>query len=266
MGRQVLKLKSPMMRGQDVKDYQTLVKRRGFDAGTIDGIYGDQCVSACKAFQKQNGLGVDGICGAKTWAALEGRRVLKLTSPMMRGDDVQAFQALVKGKGHNPGAADGVYGSQCVAACKAFQKASGLSVDGVCGKNTWAALEQAGTEPKSAHFKMSEFRCKDGTNVPQKYWGNLQKLMNALEELRAALGNKPIVINSGYRTETYNKKCGGATKSQHLYGAAADIHINGVSPETVYKKADQLFSQGGVGRYASFTHVDVRGYKSRWNG
>ena len=43
--------------------------------------------------------------------------------------------------------------------------------------------------PASAHFKLSEFKCKDGTAVPAKYYGHCQKLMNLLEEIREACGD-----------------------------------------------------------------------------
>ena len=119
--------------------------------------------------------------------------------------------------------------------------------------------------PTSAHFKLSEFKCKDGTAVPAKYYANCQKLMNLLEEIRAACGNRAITVTSGYRTESYNKKVDGAKQSQHLYAAAADIKVSGKSASEVYKLCDRLVgSRGGVGKYSTFTHVDVRGNKARW--
>ena len=89
--------------------------------------------------------------------------------------------------------------------------------------------------------------------------------MNLLEEIREACGDRPITINSGYRTESYNKKVDGAKQSQHLYAAAADIKVSGKSASEVYKLCDRLVgNRGGVGRYSTFTHVDVRGHKARW--
>ncbi len=70
-------------------------------------------------------------------------------------------------------------------------------------------------------------------------------LILKLEQLRYNLGNKAVIINSGYRTPTHNKRVGGASKSQHLYGKAADIVVRGVTPSTVYNAADKLFN--GVG-------------------
>ena len=148
-----------------------------------------------------------------------------------------------------------------------MQSAAGLAVDGKGGKNTWTALLEgkAAGVPASAHFKLSEFKCKDGTAVPAKYYANCQKLMNLLEEIRAACGNRAITITSGYRTESYNKKVDGAKQSQHLYAAAADIKVSGMGASEVYKLCDTLVgSRGGVGKYSTFTHVDVRGHKARW--
>ena len=160
MVKRLLKLTSPLMKGDDVKEFQTLVNAEGYSPGKMDGVYGDNSAAACKAFQKASGLSVDGMCGDKTWAALEGRRTLKKTSPLMSGADVKEFQTKVKEKGFDVGAIDGKYGDKCVAACKAFQGAMGLSVDGICGKNTWAALDSDGKpsleKPHSAHFKLEE--------------------------------------------------------------------------------------------------------------
>lgn len=185
-----------------------------------------------------------------------------------RGNEVLILQnALGSATSYFKGAKDGIFGIITETAVMKFQKEKGLVIDGIVGPKTWAALGKyiGISEPKSSHFKMSEFRCKDGTAVPKEYWANLQKLMDVLEKLRAECGNKPITINSGYRTQSYNKKVGGATNSLHLKALAADIRVSGKTPREVYKIADRLIgSSGGVGKYSGFTHVDVRGYKARW--
>ena len=56
--------------GDDVRTIQTKLKRWGYYAGSIDGIYGKQTVAAVKKYQQANGLTADGICGPKTLAAL----------------------------------------------------------------------------------------------------------------------------------------------------------------------------------------------------
>ena len=57
-------------KGTAVGELQKILKAKGYDVGTIDEIFGSKTLAAVKAFQKANGLTVDGIVGVKTWAAL----------------------------------------------------------------------------------------------------------------------------------------------------------------------------------------------------
>ena len=93
--------------------------------------------------------------------------------------------------------------------------------------------------------------------------------MNNLEVLRAELA-QPIRVVSGYRTPSYNSQVGGARRSQHLCGRAADIQVNSYSPDQVHAKIEELIlarrmKQGGLGLYNTFVHYDVRGTKARWD-
>ncbi len=76
------------------------------------------------------------------------------------------------------------------------------------------------------YFKIEEFRCKDGSVTPEEAKVNLTALVeNVLDPVRERYG-AAIHVNSGYRTEAYNKKIGGANGSQHCCkngSAAADI-------------------------------------------
>lgn len=112
----------------------------------------------------------------------------------------------------------------------------------------------------SDNFKVKEFKCKDGSDkiLIDHY------LVYFLQLIRNHFG-KAVNINSGYRTVSYNKKVGGASKSQHLQGAAADIHINGVTPLQIAQYAEAINMQG-IGLYQSFCHVDTRTNKSFWYG
>lgn len=112
------------------------------------------------------------------------------------------------------------------------------------------------------HFKFSEFRCKCCGKLPAQ--GIDPNLVLKLEFLRMILDNKPMTIISGYRCLAHNKEVSGATNSQHLYGRAADIIVKDFSPSDVAKAAEPLLFNGGLGRYKTFTHIDVRGIKARW--
>ena len=118
------------------------------------------------------------------------------------------------------------------------------------------------------NFHLREFRCKDGTDVPDDLMDNVKKLAKNLQVLRDHI-QKPITIISGYRTPEYNKKCGGVKRSQHLLAKAADIVVSGMTSLEVRDTIIQLIKDGkmdsgGVGIYPTFTHYDVRGRNSRW--
>ena len=249
-------------KGEVVELVQRMLNEKGYACGSADGIFGTKTKNAVEKYQKAKGLSVDGIVGNNTYAKLFTDCLLKNGS---RGELVRELQTRLNEQGYKAGAADSIFGSNTEKAVKALQSAAGITVDGKVGQNTWTALLEGMGVPASAHFKLSEFKCKDGTAVPEKYYGNCQRLMNLLEEIRTACGNRAVTVNSGYRTESYNKKVDGAKQSQHLYAAAADIKVSGKSASEVYKLCDRLVgNRGGVGKYSAFTHVDVRGHKARW--
>jgi len=105
----------------------------------------------------------------------------------------------------------------------------------------------------SKNFVISEFACKDGSKEIKVDY----ELIEKLQKLRDALG-KPIIVTSGYRTATYNKKSGGISTSNHLTGRAADIKVTGMTPLQVALAADKIGLKG-IGVYPTFTHVDVCG-------
>lgn len=112
----------------------------------------------------------------------------------------------------------------------------------------------------SEHFDSKEFACKDGCGANQVEL----KLVDILESVRAHF-DKPVIVVSGRRCASHNKNVGGAPKSQHLLGTAADIKVKDVTPKTVADYLESIFPDSyGIGRYKTFTHIDVRGYKARW--
>lgn len=105
----------------------------------------------------------------------------------------------------------------------------------------------------SDHFKAEEFQCKDKTE------GLLisTRLLQTLEKIRNHF-NAPVIINSGYRTPSWNVKVNGAPNSYHCKGMAADIVVKGHSSKEVAEYANSIMEIGGVIRYTNFTHIDVR--------
>jgi len=84
--------------------------------------------------------------------------------------------------------------------------------------------------------------------------------------LRANGIDKPLIINSGYRSARTNAKEGGVRNSLHTKAQALDLRIEGVSAETL-SRFGRYLAGGGVGYYPSkgFTHLD-RGRIRTWVG
>ena len=120
---------------------------------------------------------------------------------------------------------------------------------------------------KDGHFTWGEFT-KNLTRVPQSTTvvEQILKLAYYLESVRSHFDNRTIIINSGYRPPSVNKAVGGASNSQHLYGAAVDIVVDGIRPHEVYARLNSFHgSKGGLGNGRNFTHLDIRSYRCRFN-
>ena len=110
------------------------------------------------------------------------------------------------------------------------------------------------------YFKKEEFACKCGCG-----YNTINKdLLWLLNDLRDHYG-VPITINSGCRCISHNKNVGGGKKSQHLLGNATDIVVEGVDAHSVYNYLDEQYPHIlGLGKYNTFTHIDIRSKRARW--
>ena len=123
------------------------------------------------------------------------------------------------------------------------------------------SLRRDGDLQLSPHFRLAEFASKDGSDKVLVD----DDLVTLLEQIREAAGGA-VTINSGYRSPAHNAAVGGVSSSQHLYGRAADIVVSGASPLLVGQIAEYyLDRRGGIGVYQTFTHVDTRAIRSRWD-
>ena len=139
--------------GDDVKWVQEKLQGLGYSLGSygIDGKYGNTCESSVKQLQRDYGLSVDGIVGPNTRKALKGE-IAKAVNPYRKptqniylgdwGDGIRWVQYELKRRGYNIGSTgiDGKYGTSTKAAVERFQRASGLTVDGIVGPKTREAL------------------------------------------------------------------------------------------------------------------------------
>ena len=132
----------------EIATLQAQLNKKGCNVGTVDGIAGPATYNAVISFQNKNGLTADGQVGTATWDILFNNvsggvsynRILKVTSPLMQGDDVKAVQNKLNSLGYNCGTADGYYGNDTKNAVVKFQSNRGLTTDGEVGPATWNAL------------------------------------------------------------------------------------------------------------------------------
>lgn len=126
--------------GDQVKALQLALREKGFFTDDVTGYYGSKTQTAVKAYQLSLGIKADGVAGADTLAKLNqgaGATALKLGDT---GDSVTELQRLLKTAGFYSGSADGKFGEGTQAALIAYQRAAGLSTDGVAGAQTITKL------------------------------------------------------------------------------------------------------------------------------
>jgi uncharacterized protein YcbK (DUF882 family) len=109
-------------------------------------------------------------------------------------------------------------------------------------------------------------RLQLNTDPPRALWPSLLAVVKVADEARHRIG-RPLRINSAYRSPAYNRAISGASRSVHVQGGALDLSG---SPATLHRILTQMrregLFRGGIGRYKTFTHVDVRGRDADWQG
>ena len=113
------------------------------------------------------------------------------------------------------------------------------------------------------HFTLAELTAtshRQFDNTPNEAeTANLQRLAEFLEQVKTALDNKPIMINSGFRSKQVNDSVGSKDSSQHRIGAACDFRVPGMTPDAVVRAViaaglpfDQIIRE-----FDAWTHISV---------
>ena len=139
--------------GTDVMNAQQKLMDYGYYNGLLDGKFSYTMKAAVEAFQRRNGLTVDGKIGPRTLAALydDPANIVKRTDPDpaldtqpitygMSGDAVRQLQRALKNYFYYSGMVDGIFGPEVLTAVKSFQESTGLTPDGTAGYQTQDAL------------------------------------------------------------------------------------------------------------------------------
>ena len=88
---------------------------------------------------------------------------------------------------------------------------------------------------------------------------NLKRLAALLELVRTAVGDKPIIVNSAFRSKAVNDAVGSKDSSQHRLGCAADIRVPGMKPDEVVRAiiAVKLPFDQIIREFDAWTHVSI---------
>jgi hypothetical protein len=113
------------------------------------------------------------------------------------------------------------------------------------------------------HFTLEELTHTDHRefdNTPNDTeQSNLQRLAEFLETVKSALGGKPVMVNSAFRSKQVNDAVGSKDTSQHRVGCAADIRVPGMTPDQVVRAiiaANLPFDQL-IREFDAWTHISV---------
>ena len=154
-------------RGEPIRDLQRRLSAAGHSPVCAEaGSFCSSTEEALQRFQEVRGLYVSGICDEQSWLALVeagwklGDRLLVLSAPQLRGDDIEKLQHALNHVGFDCGRPDGILGPATTRALTDFQRNSGLNADGVCGRKTVQTLDvlsrQSGSGPGVASIRELE--------------------------------------------------------------------------------------------------------------
>ena len=237
-----------------------------YDAGipstAVDGVFGSRTAAAVRAFQRREGLTVDGVVGRTTWTALydEFRSIQSDNgtpnaypgSPLRqgsRGQSVRLVQFWLKiartvYASLRSVTVDGVFGAATTAAVKRFQSYFGLTSDGVVGRTTWQKLYEVyndiANKLLSANLRPGEYpgllrRGSTGTAVRE-----LQFYLYLMSAYETSIPTVSIDGSFGAATEA------AVRAYQRFAGLTVDGVVGRTTWSSLYGKASALRSSGPV--------------------
>lgn len=262
--------------GPEVLDVQRRLAGLGLPCGEDPpGEFADGTHRAVRVFQQRRGLSADGIVGDETWASLveagyqRGDRLLYLTRPFLRGDDVLDLQRRLNRLGFDSGYTDGVFGPQTFEALREFQLNVGAKVDGIAGPRTHDALMRLHRQhQRSPAFAVREreallsqrresiagarilvdaghgagspgFTGPDGIAEQEITWQLATRVAGRL----GALGAHPVLARGPGNCPSTSERAQLANREQ--VEAILSIHLNGLPQHEASGAAAYYFGQDG---------------------
>jgi N-acetylmuramoyl-L-alanine amidase len=261
--------------GPEVLDVQRRLEDLGFACTPDDdpGVFGPATYAVVRLFQQQRGLTADGLVGEDTWRSLVeagyelGDRMLYLTRPRLRGDDVRDLQRRLNRLGFDAGYVDGVFGDQTFEAVRDFQLNMGLPVDGIAGPSTVDVLRRLHRQHQEAPaFAVRErealrhqrrisvagapvmvdpghspevpgLAADDGTPEHELTW----EIANRVAGRLAALGARVVMSRGPHTSPSASDRAQLANREE--VEAILSIHLNGLPSPSARGAAAYYFGQ-----------------------
>lgn len=221
----------------------------GESTADIDGIWGEKSAAGTELFQRTYGLEpADGIFGTHT--RNKSREVIESIQEMVSPCGVR--------NGMKPLIIDGLAGPATMAALKRYQEAKGLPQTGIVDDATWDTLMEENpaqgwsdetiskkeTVEKDSlttdtfwdeikYFTREELKCKCGGRYCNGFPAEPHELLVRLAERARRHFGAPAHNVSCLRCPVWNARSGGVANSQHMYGEAMDICIDGVTADAL---------------------------------
>lgn len=248
--------------GSQVKILQNRLIVLGYLSGTADGEFGETTEAAVKAFQDRNGMDDDGVAGPTTLTKLYSSSARKASSvvghlgslkPGMNGSAVRTLQKNLRTLGYYTGSVDGDYGEGTTNAVANFQRAQGLTTDGIAGKSTLNAIQavlsggssSGGGSSSSGSSSAPENYGKSASSTGYKTLStssstsssSTRSEVTALQSTLAATGYYSGVVDGSYG--------GGTEEAVRKYQRAAGLRVTGMAGPSTQRMLYGSTSESG---------------------
>ena len=195
-----------------------------------------------------------GIC--TSFYLFKNSEVEALSKYGSRGSEVTQIQTKLKRWGYYSGNVDGIYGSQTVAAVKKFQKKNGLTVDGIAGKNTLAAM---------GIYNSSNSSSSSGTSSNSSNVNLLARLIHGEARGEPYTGKVAVgaVVLNRVKSSSFPNTIAGVIYQKGAFDAVSDGQIN-LSPDSSALKAAQDAINGWDPSYGAIYYFNPSTATNKW--
>lgn len=189
-----------------------------------------------------------------TTLAMQNNEVLALSKYGSRGSEVSTIQDKLKRWGYYTGNVDGIYGSLTVAAVKKFQQKNGLTVDGIAGPKTLAAM---GITSSSSSSSSSSSNSSDVNLLARVIYGEARG-----EPYAGQVAVGAVILNR-VKSSQFPNTIAGVVYQSGAFDAVSDGQVN-LTPDSTAKKAAQDALNGWDPSYGAIYYFNPNTATNKW--